>query len=207
MELDAGRRKFLETELELVKERIKREWYAADYLVRELRLAPLPPLDDLFGNASPDSALGKGGNGRPQLGANQEPADLVNDGEFAGRSATKATKLLMDKTGRTRPLKLAEIYRAITKGGVQISSHQVLFKSLARSKEFCRPGRKGSGLWALSEWYSAPELRRMSQRSGTDSEVDVDLDAAGDDLDSDKHHDEVPSATTTATPEVDGQVA
>lgn len=175
MEPDSARRAFLEMELERIKERVKRDWHAADYLRDELGQPPLPPLDSVF-----SGEVSSNGTAPQQYSPHAEPTELVNAGEFASRSSTKASKLLLLKVGRERPLKLAEIYAAIKKGGVQIGSAQTLWRSLSRSTEFCKPGR---GLWALSEWYTPAELKRMEQRSATEGEAEakeLGLDAESD---------------------------
>lgn len=206
MEQDPERQRFLKDELALVKDRIRTEWHMAQYFTRELGMSPLPNLDDLFGGGPADGP-GGGGGGTGGFGvglaAHQEPADLVNAGEFAGRSATKATRLLMEKVGRTRPLKLAEIYNAITKGGVRISSQQVLFKSLDRAKaDFCRPGKRGEGLWALTDWYSPSELRRMRSKGSGDAEGETELED-----DEKSSHDTAEHDESTERPEASGVVA
>lgn len=95
----------------------------------------------------------------PTPGPTADPSSLVADGEFYGQSATKATKALMAKLGRTRPLKTTEIFEAIKKGGVGISNIEVLYKSLQRSDDFLRVAK---GTWGLAEWY--PERVRKNAR-------------------------------------------
>jgi hypothetical protein len=175
MQHDPARQAFLEQELERIKERVKRDWHAADYLRDELGQPPLPPLDEVFNGA----AAGTPGVGSAGFAPNPhaDPMDLVNDGEFASRSSTTAAEMLLQKVGRTRPLKLGEIFKAIKKGGVEVAAQQSLHRSLTRSKKFCKPGR---GLWALSEWYTAAELKRMEQRGAAESDSDGDDDADGE---------------------------
>jgi len=99
---------------------------------------------------------------------NVDPSTLVADGEFFGQSATKATKALMAKLGRTRPLKTNEIFDAIMKGGVRIANVEVLYKSLARSDDFLRVAK---GTWGLAEWY--PErMRRVAKGDELPDEAD-----------------------------------
>jgi hypothetical protein len=100
------------------------------------------------------------------------PVDAVNPGQFFGMSATKATRSLLEKVGRDRPLKTAEIYQAITKGGVVLKDREVLAKSLKRDKRFHRVGR---GLWGLAAWYPASVLDRAAQ-DGELHDLDDDLD-------------------------------
>ena len=90
------------------------------------------------------------GTGGGQTPPDVIPSTLVADGEFFGMSATKATKALLNKLGRTRPLKTREIFDAIKKGGVNPATPDVLYKSLARSKDFELASK---GTWGLSEWY------------------------------------------------------
>ncbi len=96
-----------------------------------------------------------------------DPSALVADGEFFGQSATKATKALLAKLGRTRPLKTAEIFTAIMKGGVKIANTETLYKSLARSDEFLRVAK---GTWGLAEWY--PERVRKNARADQSEDLD-----------------------------------
>ena len=175
MQPDPARQAFLEQELERIKDRVKRDWHAADYLRDELGQPPLPPLDAVFDGTAEMGGSGSGG-GSIIPNPNADVMDLVNDGEFASRSSTKAAEMLLQKVGRTRPLKLGEIYKAIKKGGVKIGAQQGLHRSLTRSKVFCRPGR---GLWALSEWYTPAELRRM-EKPADDGDGDAEDESSAE---------------------------
>jgi hypothetical protein len=91
----------------------------------------------------------------PAVGSGEDPASRVNQGEFHGYSSPKATHALLERVGRTRPLKTLEILEAIRKGGVQLggkSPEGTLYKSLDRDERFTKVGR---GFWGLSDWYPA----------------------------------------------------
>src|SRR5207249_8676152 len=49
-----------------------------------------------------------------------DPRVLVGAGEFWGESSTKAAARLLEKSGRSHPLKTREILAAILKGGVRL---------------------------------------------------------------------------------------
>lgn len=116
----------------------------------------------------PEGGAASSSSSTPAAGPDADPASLVADGEFYGQSATKATKALLGKLGRTRPLKTPEIYDAIKKGGVAIKDTEVLYKSLARSEDFLRVAK---GTWGLAEWY--PErVRKNARREALEDEGD-----------------------------------
>ncbi len=106
-----------------------------------------------------------------------DPASLVADGEFFGQSATKAARAVLERLGRTRPLKTPEIYEAITKGGVKIKDMEVLYKSLQRSQVFLRVAK---GTWGLSEWYP-DRVRNAARKDALDDDGgdSADLNGAG----------------------------
>lgn len=78
------------------------------------------------------------------------PVTLVGEGEFHGQSAPKATIELLNRVGRTRPLKTGEIYVAIKRGGVQIKNQDGLYRALHRDGRF---RKVGVSLWGLEAWY------------------------------------------------------
>jgi hypothetical protein len=174
--MEPGRQAFLESELERIKERVKRDWHAAEYIRDELGLPDLPPIDTVFGGGG--GAEDGGPHSKVPVGA--DVAASVNPGEFAGKSSTAATRMLLQKVGQSRPLKINEIFAALKKGGVQIGSSQALYRSLTRSTEFCKPVR---GRWGLSEWYSPTALKKMRQAGGDDADdgVEDDSSAGADD--------------------------
>lgn len=132
------------------------------YLARRLGVT-----DDGF-----ESEFGDSGGGAAPTPPNVIPSTLVADGEFFGMSATKASKALLEKLGRTRPLKTREIFDAITKGGVRLANAETLYKSLQRSKEFELVQK---GTWGLSVWYG-----NRSRNVKRGSEADDDLDSRDD---------------------------
>lgn len=109
------------------------------------------------------------------LGAlNGEPSAAVVEGEYFSFSAPKAARALLEKFGRSRPMKTEEIYAAITKGGVKIGSSGGLYRSLTRDKTFLRVGR---GRWGLAEWY--PESARRAAQADEDELEDADNNSGG----------------------------
>lgn len=100
---------------------------------------------------------------KPQsVGAGVDPIAAVTASEFYGLSAPKATRELLNRMGRTRPLKTDDIFKAIKKGGVDISSKEVLYRSLTRDGSFHKVGRS---IWGLAAWY--PNAVRRSKREAT----------------------------------------
>lgn len=100
-----------------------------------------------------------------------DPAASVRDGEFFGMSSPEASRLLLEKFGRTRPMKTDEIFAAITKGGVKIQNPPTLYRSLTRDATFLRVGR---GVWGLAEWYPA-SARKSAPPNGDESDPEPPL--------------------------------
>ncbi len=120
----------------------------------------------------PEGVAASAADSGAQLAApDTDPSALVADGEFYGKSATKATRALLSKLGRTRPLKTTEIFEAITKGGVRIQDTDVLYKSLARSKDFLRVAK---GTWGLAEWYPERVVRNARSKESLDEDDGAD---------------------------------
>ena len=114
------------------------------------------------------------------IGAGVDPVAAVTASEFYGMSAPKATRELLGRMGRTRPLKTDVIFKAIKKGGVEISSKEVLYRSLTRDDSFHKVGRS---IWGLAAWY--PNAVRRSKRDAI-----IDDEAEG----------ETPAEATTPDP-------
>lgn len=109
-----------------------------------------------------------------QVSAATDPVAAVTASEFYGMSAPKATRELLNRMGRTRPLKTDAIFIALKKGGVDISSKEVLYRSLFRDESFHKVGRS---IWGLAAWY--PNAVRRSKREATaDEEVEGDTSGA-----------------------------
>lgn len=102
----------------------------------------------------------------PSVDHQAEPAASVREGEFFGMSSPDASRRLLEKFGRTRPMKTDEIFAAITKGGVKIQNSPTLYRSLTRDPSFLRVGR---GVWGLADWY--PASARKSAQANADDEV------------------------------------
>ena len=142
--MDEARRAVLAAELdEAVRERERLDT-VIEYLSSRLGVGP---------PATPEGDGGGGGGvDVPPISPDADPAAVVREGEFFGLSGPKATKVLMEKFGRERPLKTEEIFHAITKGGVKVQSQQGLYRSLFRDPKFTKVG---TSLWGLSAWYPA----------------------------------------------------
>ena len=80
-----------------------------------------------------------------------DPVEGTHEGEYLGETSTDAAYKVLAKFGsKHRLLKTKELFDAIRKGGVQITSEEGFYKSLARSHRFKKVGR---GTWGLMEWY------------------------------------------------------
>lgn len=155
--MDESERQAFRAALEVARRDMQELRQLIGYLERRLRV----PDDDNGDDPHRDDAAGPT---PPEV----VPATLVADGEFFGMSGTKATKALLNKLGRTRPLKTREIFVAITKGGVKLANAEVLYKSLARSGEFELVSK---GTWGLSEWYGSRS--RKARRGAAEDEEDL----------------------------------
>jgi hypothetical protein len=117
---------------------------------------------------------GPSGNGSPtvtrsgaRLGA--DPVASTNEGEYFSFTSTDAAREILTKYGdRQHPIKTSVLYQALKKGGVTISSEDVLYRSLARSNRFRKVGR---GLWGLSDWYPTSAKQPASKREPDMSNV------------------------------------
>ncbi len=103
-----------------------------------------------------------------------EPEAAVTPGEFFGMSGPAAARMLLERFGRTRPLKTEQIFSAIKKGGVKIQSSQGLYRSLFRDPRFTRVSKS---TWGLAEWYPDPPRKRGSEQQPVrtvDEVIEVD---------------------------------
>lgn len=126
----------------------------------------------LGGQALPSSNEASPPEGSGIVNLSAEPAASVREGEFFGMSSPEATRRLLEKFGRTRPMKTDEIFAAITKGGVRIQNAGTLYRSLTRDRDFLRVGR---GVWGLSEWYPASARRSTPQNGDDDGTPDSEV--------------------------------
>jgi len=116
-------------------------------------------LNSLLGvTEEPSKAATTGASTRTPVPATGSVVAIVNEGEFFGLSAPKATRALLQKVGKSRPLKTAEIFEAITKGGVTFKSKEGLYRSLGRDETFYKVG---GGRWGLADWY--PNVTRKQR--------------------------------------------
>jgi len=105
------------------------------------------------------------------------PESVISPGQFFGMSATKAARAVLEKFGRDRPLKTAEIFAAISKGGVKLARQEVLYRSLGRDGDFARVAR---GTWGLSEWYPDRAVRRQREEAEeSDAEAEPEIEFEG----------------------------
>jgi hypothetical protein len=140
-DMDMARRERLEAELAEVQRERERLDTVIAYLTEKLGMES--PIPDSTLDAAPEPTGGA-------VGKLAEPSTAITEGGFFGMSAPKAAVILLERVGRTRPLKTKEIYNAIRKGGVNIGNPNTLHRSLTRDDRFYRVGR---GLWGLSAWY------------------------------------------------------
>lgn len=167
--MDEQERQVLQAKLAKVDREWERLGVVRDYLRSELGLVD----DDDSGSAA-----------APPVSERASGGDLtVNAGEFFATSATKAAKVLLERSGRQKPLKTGEIYEAITKGGVKLASEGVLYRSLTRDDDFIKVGR---GVWGLSAWY--PNAPRKGQRAS--SKPDGNGAGSSDDATNDGNEDD-----------------
>lgn len=109
---------------------------------------------------------------------NAVPSETVNEAEFYGQSAPKASRALLERFGPSRPMKTDEIYQAISKGGVRTKDADTLYRSLRRDPGFHKVGR---GLWGLSEWYpNRVTATRADNDDGEPAEVTDEQNTAGE---------------------------
>ena len=123
---------------------------------------------------SEDAAAQSPAKANAPAGSRRDPMAEVSEGEFYGMSGPKATRALLERMGRSHPLKTREIFNAVKKGGVNVSSENVLYRSLFReSGQFHNVGR---GVWGLRAWYPNAPLRSSKKGNGEPSDVLSDDD-------------------------------
>src|SRR5437763_523426 len=121
--MDDTRRQVLTQELqEAVKQRDRLTSFIE--LLSERLEVPVPGADARQGSdATPTPVTG-------------DPISAVSEGEFYGMSAPKASRALLQKVGRQRPMKTDEIFEAIRRGGVTVKTSGTLYRSLFRDASF-----------------------------------------------------------------------
>jgi uncharacterized coiled-coil protein SlyX len=153
--MDVTRHEALEAELAEAQRERERLDVVITYLSERLGTVPPP--------TTPDSPAQK-----PPGSPTAHPMSVVSEGEFFGMSAPKAAIVLMDRIGRSRPLKTDEIFTAVKRGGVSIGNSGSLYRSLFRDPRFHKVGR---GLWGLSKWYGNAATAKGAK--GQPAEPDV----------------------------------
>jgi hypothetical protein len=134
-------------------------------------------LRDMLGAEAPVTAPGNGSPGSRTPAVDADPSSLVFEGEFYSLSATKATRALLSKFDQQkRPLKTDDILRAITKGGVSISSSSVLYRSLWRDDALHNVGK---GRWGLRAWYPHAPKRSKAPPDGAEVEAEEPQEQPG----------------------------
>lgn len=102
---------------------------------------------------------------KKKMGAG-EPASLVREYQFFGKSQPDAAKLFLEMVGH--PLKTNEIIEGIEKGGVKVGGKTPKDKKtnfytiLHRSGDF---GRAGKDAWGLISW---PGIKKDAKESETE---------------------------------------
>lgn len=108
-----------------------------------------------------------GGGGLPLMGQTAnlgggDPVAGTHEGEYYGESSTDAAYKVLGKFGNKQHLlKTKDLFDAVRKGGVAITSEEGFYKSLSRSHRFKKIGR---GTWGLSEWYPAAAKKAAAAR-------------------------------------------
>jgi hypothetical protein len=94
-----------------------------------------------------------------------DPSTLIYENEFVGLSFPKAAEEVLTRFSpppHKRPLKTVQLTKALQKGGLDLSSPSVLYRSLHKHSRFHSLGR---GTWGLSDWY--PAAVRSKARKGS----------------------------------------
>lgn len=127
-------------------------------------------ISDRLGIPAPTGSGTDSGETQPPVNLQGAPADAVNAGQFFNTSAPKAARQVLEIFGKDRPLKTDELYEAVIKGGVQIKSAGVLYRSLVRDDAFYKVGRS---LWGLSEWYPGAKRGKAEQNGDEPDEAEL----------------------------------
>lgn len=154
-----ARTETLRAELESALRKRTRLDAVIDYLRDELGIQGPDP-------DGPDPGAGEKASAAPQLNPNAPVTTLVAEGEFFGMSGPKAAVALLERVGRSRPLKTDELFEAIVKGGVKVKDRQGFYRTLFRDPRFLKVGRS---LWGLAAWY--PESARKAAKADQEDEA------------------------------------
>ena len=158
--MDDLRRKALEDELaEAIRERERLD-HAIAYLADRLG-KPIPT---------------NGGTDEPPVVHDATTPVTTAPGEFYGMSSTAAARAVLEKAGRSRPLKTQEILDLLRRGGVNFKGKNptgTLYRSLFRSPVF---HKVGPGRWGLSAWYSS--AARRSAKGQTEPDLPQDTESS-----------------------------
>jgi hypothetical protein len=99
-----------------------------------------------------------------------DPSTLVYPGEFVGMSLPKASEEVLRRFSpkpHRRPLRTAVLAAALRKGGLDVESPRVLYRSLFGHSRFHKLA-EGRGMWGLTEWYPA-SVRNKAKTQGDDA--------------------------------------
>lgn len=154
--MDEARTKVLEAEFETARRQRDELNVVIEYLAKLLGRSPAEAADQ-----KPDESS-QSGPANPTA----DPVSMIGEGEFFGKSSTDAAAAVLERVGRTRPLKTQVLYGAISKGGITMSNDGALYRSLFRSPRFTKVGKS---LWGLSEWYPAGATKSAKTQDEGDS--------------------------------------
>lgn len=106
----------------------------------------------------------------------------VTEGEFYGLSSTQAARAVLERAGRSRPMKTDELFTMISRGGVTLTgkyAKPTFHRTLSKDPTF---HRVGPGRWGLREWYGNVPARKPSRtnREATGDEIATDDGDPGD---------------------------
>jgi hypothetical protein len=118
----------------------------------------------------PDAHAGGSASESPELSASlpatASPVVLVAEGEFWGLSIPKAYRAMLEKSGRSRPLKTRELLACLAKGGVRVNGKEPEMQLYRTLRQDSAVRNLGGGVWGLSVWYPAASARRASNGTG-----------------------------------------
>lgn len=103
----------------------------------------------------------------------------VTEGEFFGMSSAKAARIVLERAGRSRPMKTDELFANIARGGVRLAGRHAkatFYRTLNHDPQFTRVS---AGRWGLSEWYGGRATPKRT-KNGAAPEGELETPDLGD---------------------------
>ncbi|MDP9234153.1 MAG: winged helix-turn-helix domain-containing protein [Actinomycetota bacterium] len=107
------------------------------------------------------------------LGTHVEPQSVgpipVAPGEFHATSSSQAARIILERSGRSRPLKTDELFTLIARGGVRLSGKHAkttFYRTLNNDHTF---ERVAPSTWGLREWYAGGRRPTRSRNGQPDT--------------------------------------